>query len=276
MSTTTMEQQAATALKSNLYQLSRYPSSPLPKFLVGPHYTMKALGKRPSTGFLRVRAEGQGESGPVPFMLQTTVFELPNGPLKHEDGSVSFGIRNEQCPNLQEIMTNVEKTITETLLQEAESIENLPEKVAQEWKNHKGPLIRPMVSDKARIFLQPSNDCRTYDWLGSNILENEWNAGKYQMIIRLSSIFLGQKGHAYPIYLQWKICQIRYFPQPVQRAPLAFLFNMDEMASASADTTITLEEIFGDDYEPFALPLEKGGKALNETPPSKRKKTNKV
>ncbi len=277
--------------KTNLYQASRFPFQ-LPKFHLGPYYTMKAAGKRPSTGFIRVRVDG-GESGAtmaaaaaaagqrIPFLIQTNVFYTPNGPLHHTDGSISFGLRKEDSPNLHELINAVENMI-EAQLRLGSGIEALPDKTAEKLRDAKGPVVRPFCKDQQRIYVQPAADCVTYNWLGSDLSQEDWRGGKYQLILRLTNIFLGQKGHAYPAYLQWKICQVRYFPESrqVSQQPLGFLFTKDDDSAAAGAApsakqqqqpgpAFNFDDIFRDEeeYEPFIVPMEQGNNSSSRTTP---------
>ena len=175
----------------------------LPEAIIGPYYTMRAAGKG-TWQFLRYRRADNKES----LLVVTAPFDLYCGPMIQKNDSVSFGLDREEAPGLHELISMVEGQVHDYLLEKA--VKDLPDEVyeANIRTADRNNLVRPQAGGK-RVFVEPSTDCVTFNWDGTKTLTNEWGSGRYQLILRLSNIFVGQ-GTKYGFYLQWKIAQIRY------------------------------------------------------------------
>ena len=167
--------------------------------------------------------------GDAPLMVQTSAFNLSMGPVTHKDGSVAFGINRQDSPGLHELVNGVEGQVLNAIL--TRPVTDMPDwKRAQLGQQQPDCLIRPMA-DGDRIYIPTAVDCVTYNWDGTEKLANVWESGRYQLILRLSNIFVGQSGHKYAFYPQWKVSQVRYDARRELAAfnsELPFLFSDEE------------------------------------------------
>lgn len=225
-----MEHREVRALMKNLYCAWKFPFI-LPKIQIGPYFQYKSL---PGRDFLRFNVESASRPGSYEALyVQTSTVSLPLGPFRMEDGTPSFGVSREDCEALFDLVKAVEAKAEEAI--KICEVPNLPEGRRKQIKEAKGPLVRPLENKNYfRMFFQPSSDCITYEWQGKELYSGEWKAGNYQFILRLNNIYLGDD---YPCYLQWKICQIRYFPiEPSTLKPVPFFFhplNEDDLCATS-------------------------------------------
>ena len=207
-----------------LLKTAQYPFD-LPEAEVGPYYTLYGSGKGPSMNFIKYRLKATEGSTPSSLMVQTSVFELNNGPLKHADGSVSFALSEEECPGLFPLIHAFEKQIHNILL--TRDIRDLPRDKKEFFQKKADNLIKP-ITTRDRVYFQPASDCVTYNWNGTDKKPNEWCAGRYQLVLRLGNIYVGQPGQNFAAYLQWKVAQIRYeafTEEALLNQPSTFLFG---------------------------------------------------
>lgn len=166
----------------------------------------------------------------MPLLIQTCHFNSFNGPLRSKKHSgYCFGLRTGDCPNLLEMVNKVEDKI-EDLLRKGEITGYKKEEWAKLIEGKEDRLVRRTVREE-RIFLETGKDCLAYDWVGKDIFRHTLQGGRYQLMLRLNNIYLGQKHQAFAAYPQWKITQIRHFPEapkPANSRPMGFLFKPED------------------------------------------------
>ena len=196
-----------------------------PKLVVGPCYTIKASGTKPTLTLIKVR-DSEGQT----VMVQTAPFTLTHGPIKTEDGQYLFGSNKEDAPELCHILTSIEKAADTAMTTNATAIEALPEKFVV---RSDGDNLRPMVNAKGKIYFKLASDCTVYNWNGRHQYKEELRGGRYQLLLRLSNIYLGAHGSTnYQASLQVKVAQVRYDPST----------ELAEQGSRQTDTFLFLPE----------------------------------
>lgn len=224
----------------------------LPKIVLGPCFSIKANATRPSSDFIRFRAfEPKTNKNRQPLFLRTEDFSSYNGPLRNasEKGEdhITFNLSETDSPALSEAVSMVERAVEQALCED--EIKGMSDEIRETLRSRKevGTLVRRHEAEK-NLFIDLDKECCCYDWTGSERLTlDKLRGGKYQLVIQLSTIYLGQECHLFGAYLQWKIIQIRYSSEPIQHyLSSVFLFETDQ---------------------------PNGNKCIDAPPPAKKKKT---
>ena len=213
--------------------------STLPDSVLGPCFTLKGNATRPPAEFVRYRVRGNSKKShdTSPLLMRTGVFASYNGPLRtvgeKGDEHITFALSETDSPNLFNTVKQIESEVERALCDE--EIKGMSKETKQYILSRKeeGNLVRKHEPEK-NIFFDLDKDCSCFEWDGSGKIGlDAMRGGKYQLVIQLSSIYLGLDSHQYGAYLQWKVVQVRYSPEEMPHYLTSmFLFDKEVLPAA--------------------------------------------
>ena len=195
-------------------------STEVPKVTVGPFYTLKSNGNNPNMSLISVRDDACNE----PIFIMSNEFDMAR-PARGKDGQLMFVRSREDDRALHSVITELEEEVNRQLREERHNIRNLPDNVKNQLD--RPDSLRPNYNNDGTAFFRSVPGCAIYNWMGSEkIEESALGRGRYQFILKASSVYVGSHRDGHPTSLLLKIVQIRHLPCPtVKVEQTTFMFQ---------------------------------------------------
>ena len=186
-----------------------HPKQVLPKASLAYFFEMKGSEGRPNLPMVKLTYD----DGMDVLLLQSPEFNFNTGPYKGMN-TYDFRVNGGDCPDLKEAIRQYEDQVNGEIKTFILSSERVPKKLKEKFPDE-GPYLRPIFNMDGTAFFRTTFDCRWFDWSGAPLDPKTLKSfkGKYQFIISLRLVFLGDHGQTtYSASLQPKISQIRFKP----------------------------------------------------------------